>query len=190
MKTPTLITALLLSAAPLLTACQTVSPGAIIAMANFDPLTVDPANLGFRVTVPDGVGLRSGDMMLRLSDETADGPILGTFPLTIGRKRLDSGQARYTGRLSSEHADAMRSVQARIQRSRKESGASGTGSFGIELVAACTASGKLPSPMPVTASIKASDGDFIPAIRSSDLPKDLSDASRDALQSRIRVCAN
>ena len=179
---------LLFLVSPGLVACQTTSPSALIAMASFDPLTTNPADLGLQIVVPDDVGLRNGDLELRLADDAPSGRIAGTFPLEIGRKRLDGQRARYTGRLSAEQASAMRQLQQRIQRGRAESKASGTGSFGVHLVAACTTSGTLPSPMPVKVAIKVSSGSFIPAVDSSDLPAQLNEVDRAALQSRIRRC--
>lgn len=182
----------------LLSGCLSVTPRGLIEMAGFNPLQMDPTELGAGLGVPDTIRLLDGDAMitmtyqvrgesaprvnemflLELSDSTG---VAGT-PLPVEGERI------YIGRLSRLDALRMKDVQERILRYRSE-GLSGQGSFSVSLRGGCTTTPLL-ARLPFRTFVKTrADAAYVETTRRTDFLASLPKSQREVFLARFRTCS-
>ena len=188
---------LLLPLLALLTGCMTVTPRALVAMAGFDPLHMNPAELGAGLGVPRSIRLADGDAMIAMTWQVrgeaaprvnerfllqiADSSEVAGSPPPTGEERT------YIGRLSALDATRMKDVQARILRYKSE-GLVGQGSFSISLRGGCTTAPPL-TELPFRTFVKTrSDRSWIETTRRSDFVATLPPHGRKEFLQSVRIC--
>ena len=185
--------ALLLLAAGALSGCTTLTAGGLLAAARLSPLTADPADVGIAVSVPAGVGLRTGDARLHFAfepDSPGEAPFVESFALEIVDLETLAGAAPedevFAARLATADHGRFRAAQARVRRLRA-SGDDGRGSLSIAIDSACF-TGERPGQLPVGTWIRtAADADFVRLTRRRDLLAMLGDEA-EALRSSLARC--
>ena len=139
----------------LLTGCTTLTATGLLAASRLAPLTADPAAVSAAVSVPAGMGLRTGDAELLLGyapDTPGPGPFAERFELEIvhlpGFDGADPNDAVFGARIAAADHERFRRTQARITRLRA-SGDDGLGTLSISISSGCF-TGARPEKLPVS----------------------------------------
>jgi hypothetical protein len=166
-------------------------------MAGFNPLQMNPAELGAGLGVPQSIRLADGDAMIAMTWQVrgeAAPRVNERFLLQIsdsseivGMPPPLRGERIYVGRLSSLDSVRMRDVQERILRHKSE-GLVGQGSFSINLRGGCTTAPPL-TELPFRTFVKTgSDSSWIETTRRSDFVATLPAHERKEFLQSVRIC--
>ncbi|GAB5463951.1 MAG: hypothetical protein HoeaKO_40420 [Hoeflea alexandrii] len=181
----------------LLSGCLSVTPRGLVAMAGFNPLQMNPAELGAGLGVPQSIRLADGDAMIAMTWQVrgeAAPRVNERFLLQIsdsseivGMPPPLRGERIYVGRLSRLDSVRMRDVQERILRHKSE-GLVGQGSFSINLRGGCTTASPL-TELPFRTFVKTgSDSSWIETTRRSDFVATLPAQERKEFLQSVRIC--
>ena len=182
----------------LLSGCLSVTPRGLVEMAGFDPLHMNPAELGAGLGVPDTIRLVDGDAMISMSYQVRGEPtprVNERFLLELsdstevsGTPLPGKGERIYVGRLSRLDAIRMKDVQQRILRYRSE-GLAGQGSFSVSLRGGCTTAPQLAS-LPFRTFVKTRpDAAYVETTRRADFLAALPRQQREAFLAEFRTCS-
>ena len=177
--------------------CLSVTSGGLATMPNFNPLHMNPADLGAGLGVPDTIRLADGDAIITMTYQLRSEPSLRVnerFLLELsesvavaGTLSPDQGERIYIGRLSRLDSMRMKDVQKRILGYESE-GLSGRGSFSISLRGGCTTAPPLAT-LPFRTFVKTgSDAAYVEMTRRSDLVASFSAAVREEFLQSFRGC--
>ena len=181
-----------------LSGCLSVTPRGLVEMAGFDPLQMNPAELGAGLGVPDSIRLVDGDAMIAMSYqvrgesaprvnemfllELSDSTEVAGTPLPVKGERI------YVGRLSRLDAIRMKDVQERILRYKSE-GLAGQGSFSVSLRGGCTTAPLL-TRLPFRTFVKTRpDAAYVETTRRADFLASLPRSQREVFLAEFRTCS-
>ena len=181
-----------------LSGCLSVTPRGLVEMAGFDPLQMNPAELGAGLGVPSSIRLADGDAMIELAWQVQGEPgprVNERFLLEISdSSELAStpmparGERIYIGRLSGLDSVRMKDVQQRILRYRAE-GLEGRGSFSISLRGGCTSAPPL-TELPFRTFVKTrSESSWVEMTRRTDIVAAIPPLRREEFLKSVRVCS-
>ncbi|MEW9919644.1 hypothetical protein AB2B41_08520 [Marimonas sp. MJW-29] len=180
----------------LLSACGSIGPSGLAALARLDPLNSPAGSLAVAISVPENLLLSDGDAALTLAfsphDKAQAAPVSTTLPLTI-RTGADAPLARSAGRkvyvlgLSVGDAARFRRTQATI-RSLRENAVHGQGSLQVSVTGGCLIR-PLGEALPVATCLRPDpSAAFIPLTRETDLFDVLNTTEARALRARLGSC--
>jgi hypothetical protein len=182
----------------LLSGCLSVTPRGLFEMAGFDPLQMNPAELGAGLGVPDTIRLADGDAVIELAWQVQGEPaprVNERFLLEIsdaaelaGTPTPARGEQIYIGRLSGLDSVRMKDVQQRILGYRSE-GLEGRGSFSISLRDGCTTAPPL-TELPLRTFVKTrSESAWVEMTRRTDVVASIPPLKREEFLKSVRVCS-
>jgi hypothetical protein len=188
---------LLVSLFVVLSGCMSVTPRGLIAMARFDPLQMNPSDLGAGLGVPEAIRLADGDAMIVMTYQVRGEPsprVNERFLLEIsdsagvdGAPLPARGERIYIGRLSRLDSMRMKDVQQRILRYQSE-GLRGQGSFSISLRGGCTTVQPL-TELPFHTFVKTSPNQtYVETTRRTDFIASLQGQEREVFLRGFRAC--
>ncbi len=152
---------ILLAVLVVLGACADFVPETLRAVEAVDPLTVDPADIALRLSLPDGVAVLPGSARLQMSarQETGD---------SIAQEFILQFEQDVLAVAPRDHA-ALRALQAQITAWKAEDPDGTKGSLSM-FFDPCLANGPLPPDARASVAIRlAADGTFLPLVTDGDV---------------------
>jgi hypothetical protein len=137
-----------------LASCASVNPIGLAKLAAMDPLTADPAQLSVAARLPEALKLRTGDLVLTMKSDGAQGAdaIDETFLLDVKDAKAgeagvimpEAGERLQTARVAPADIERLRVTQAKASAMRAARGKKGKGSISVNARGACR-TGDLPA---------------------------------------------
>lgn len=146
-----------------LTACSSLTPAGMRAVAGLDPIETDPARLTAAIGVDEAFRLRTGDAKLSISyrtDKMSSPVVSEEFKLVIsastGTDSIEphAGEAIFVARIAEEDLARARDAQSRI-KTLKQAGA-GTGELSVSVSSGCLTKA-MPDKVPLRTFIRSEE---------------------------------
>jgi len=152
---------ILLAALVVLGACADFVPDTLRAVEAVDPLTVDPADIALRLSLPDGVAVLPGSARLQMSARQKTGDTLAQeFILQFDQDILA---------VAPSDQAALRALQAQIRDWKTKDPNGTTGSLSM-FFDPCLTNGPLPPDARASVAIRlAADGAFLPLVNDGEV---------------------
>lgn len=137
-----------------LASCASVNPIGLAKLAAMDPLTADPAQLAVAARLPEALKLRTGDLVLTMKSDGAQGAdaiderfLLDVKDAKAGEAGVivpQAGERLQTARVAPTDIERLRATQAKARVVKAAGGKKGKGSISINARGACR-TGDLPA---------------------------------------------